>query len=115
MRLPLKFLPKVSQRVADAVGAAILLWFGFSFFSSYASPADLQRYNGFGDWLDNNLSVLPFLIVSIFLLLAGLGWLTVAVLNLAMGSPFNYLIVDLSGITYRNFWRENRYPWKELG
>jgi hypothetical protein len=115
MRLPLKFLPKVSQRVADAVGAAIMLAFGISFFTDYASPADFQRYNGFGDWLHNNVSVLPFLLCSIALLLGGLGWLTVATLNLVSGSPFNYLIVDKTGITYRNFWRENRYPWKGLG
>src|SRR5262245_11791313 len=107
MRLPLKFLPKVSQRIADAVGAGILFAFGLDFFSDYASPAQFQRYNGFGDWLSNNLGQLPFLICSIALLLAGLAWLTVAILNLAMGSPFNYVIVDETGITYRNFWREN--------
>jgi hypothetical protein len=115
MRLPLKFLPKVSQRIADAIGGAILLAFGVNFFTDYASPSDFQRYSGFGDWLHSNVSVLPFLICSIALLLGGLGWFTVAVLNLVSGSPFNYLIVDSVGITYRNFWRENRYPWKVLG
>jgi hypothetical protein len=115
MRLPLKFLPKVSQRVADLVGGAILFAFGVDFFSDYASPSEFQRYDGFGDWLSHNVAQVPFLICSIVLLLGGLGLVTVAILNLAMGSPFNYLIVDETGITYRNFWRENRYAWRELG
>jgi hypothetical protein len=115
MRLPLKFLPRISQLVADVIGGVILLGFGLVFFSQYASPSDLERYHGFGEWLHANPLDLPFLLSSVALLLLGLGWLAVTVMNLVSGSPFNYLIVDRAGITYRNFWRENHYPWKSLG
>jgi hypothetical protein len=115
MRLPLKFLPRMSQLIADVVGGAIMLGFGLAFFSDYAAPADIDRYNGFLGWLRVNWADLPFMLASILLLLFGLAWLTVAVINLASNSPFNHLIVDRTGITYRNFWRENRYPWANLG
>jgi hypothetical protein len=115
MRLPLKFLPRMSQLIADVVGGAIMLGFGLAFFSDYATPADLDRYNGFLGWLRVNWAELPFMVASILLLLFGLAWFTVAAINLVSGSPFNYLIVDRTGITYRNFWRENRYSWNNLG
>lgn len=115
MHLPLKFLPRMSQLIADVAGSGILLAFGIAFFSQYASPGDLDRYDGFTDWLRANPVDLPFLLVSIALLLFGLAWLAVAAINLVSGSPFNYLIVDRDGITYRNFWRENRYAWQDLG
>jgi len=115
MRLPLKFLPRMSQLIADAVGAAIMLGFGVDFFSDYASPANFARYSGFFAWFRANPLDLPFMLGSIALLLFGLGWLAVAVINLVSNAPFNYLIVDRTGITYRNFWRENRYAWTNLG
>ncbi|HVY98771.1 MAG TPA: hypothetical protein VHA35_04675 [Dongiaceae bacterium] len=115
MHLPLKFLPRKSQQLAELVGALIMIGFGIVFFSQYASPEDLQRYGGFGAWLRANTVEIPFLLGSIALLLAALGWLAVAVINLAGGSPFDYLIVDRTGITYRTFWRESRFAWDELG
>jgi hypothetical protein len=115
MRLPLKFLPRKSQQLAELVGALILIGFGIAFFAQYAAPDDLARYPGFGAWLHDNVVTIPFLLGSIALLLAALGWCAVAVINLVSGSPFNYLIVDPAGITYRNFWRESRFLWPELG
>ena len=115
MHLPLKFLPRMSQLIADVIGGMIMLGFGISFFSDYASPVDFERYHGFFAWLRANPLDLPFMLGSIALLLFGLGWFTVAVINLVSNSPFNHLIVDRDGIIYRNFWRENRYLWKALG
>jgi hypothetical protein len=115
MRLPLKFLPRMSQLIAEAIGALVMLGIGIAFFSDYASPGDFQHSGGFVAWLRANPLAFVFMLASIGLLLAGLGWFTVAVINLVSGSPFNYLIIDRFGITYRNFWRENRYSWKDLG
>lgn len=115
MRLPLKFLPRMGQLVGDVIGSAMILGIGVLFFSDYASPSDFDRYGGLGPWLRANPLQVPFLLASIALLLFGLAWVTVAVINLVSGSPFNYLIVDRQGVTYRNFWRENRYSWKDLG
>lgn len=115
MRLPLKFLPRMSQLVADVVGAGVMLGIGLEFFSNYAAPSDFARQGGFTAWLHADALQIPFLLGSIVLLLLGLAWFTVAVINLVSGSPFNYLVVDRFGITYRNFWRENRYSWKDLG
>ncbi len=103
MRLPLKFLPQRGQLILEMIGGLVMIGFGADFFSDYASPAELSRIE------------IPFLIGSIILLLFGLAWFTIAALNYFGGSPFNYLIVDRVGITYRNFWRENRYAWKDLG
>jgi hypothetical protein len=115
MRLPLKFLPRMSQLIADAVGALIMLAFGVTFFSDYAAPGNFARYRGFLDWLRANPLDPPFLVASTVLLLFGLAWSAVAVLNLVSNSPFNYLLIDRTGITYRNVWRENRYSWQDLG
>ncbi len=115
MRLPLKFRPLTRQLVADVIGAAVMIGFGLVFFGNYASPEGLRRYASLGAWLEANRIELPFMLGSIVLLLSGLGWFTVALINLVADSPFNHLIVDRQGITYRNFWRENRYSWKDLG
>jgi len=115
MRLPLKFLPRKNQLIADVVGSVILLGFGVDFFGQYAAPANFAPYSGFLEWLRANPLDLPFMLVSIVLLLLALAWFTVAVINVVSKSPFNYLVVDRTGVTYRNFWRENRYGWKELG
>jgi hypothetical protein len=115
MHLPLKFLPRKSQQIADLIGALVMLCFGLDFFLQYVSPADLEHYGGFGGWLQANKVAVPFLLASIALLLAALGWLAVAVINFVSGSPFNYLIVDRRGVTYRNFWRESRFSWSVLG
>src|SRR3979409_548901 len=101
MRLPLKFLPRMSQLIADLIGAARIIGFGLTFFLQYASPEDLQRYGSFGGWWRANAMMVPFLLVSIAFLLAALGWGAVAVINLVTGSPFNYLIIDRIGLTYR--------------
>ena len=115
MHLPLKFLPQRSELILEMIGGVMIIGVGVDFFGDNAAPSDLARYSGFGDWLSNNVAQIPFLLGSIAVLLFGLAWFTVAALNYFSGSPFNYLIVDRVGITYRNFWRENRYSWKELG
>src|SRR5262249_28628214 len=66
-------------------------------------------------WLHSSPIMIPFLLGSVLLFLTGLGWFTVALLNLFGGSPFNYFIVDAQGLTYRNFMGEQRYSWKDLG
>src|SRR3569623_431855 len=115
MRLPLKFMPQRSHLILEMIGGVMISGVGLDFFSDYAAPSDFARFTGVGDWLSHNIAQVPFLLCSVAVMLFGLAWFTVAALNYFSGSPFNYLIVDRQGITYRNFWRENRYAWKDLG
>jgi hypothetical protein len=115
MRLPLKFLPRQGALIGEVVGAGIMVVIALDFLGQYASPADLHRYKSIGDWLHSSPILIPFLLGSFALFLTGLGWCTIALLNLLGGSPFNYFIVDRHGITYRNLMGEQRYSWKDLG
>jgi hypothetical protein len=115
MRLPLKFRPRISQMIIEVVGAAIMTGFGGYCLYSFASPAELHQYPSFLAWIRSSPVKLPFLLVSAVFFLSVLCWLTVAMINLLTGSPFNYILVDRQGIGYRNFWGEKRFSWKDLG
>jgi hypothetical protein len=117
MRLPVKFLPKQSQHLGNVVGAVIVIMMGLAFMSSYLPDrtAAENMNMSFGEWLGLSGVRIPFLLVTIIVLLFGLVALTVALINLLGGSPFNYVIVDRFGIQNRTFFGETRFSWKDLG
>ena len=117
MKLPVKFLPKQSQHLGNVVGAVIIILMGLAFMTSYLPDrADPEAAKlTFGEWLGLSGVRLPFLLITIVVLLFGLVALTVALVNLLGGSPFAYFIVDRFGIQTRTFFSETRYSWKDLG
>jgi hypothetical protein len=117
MRLPAKFLPKQSQHLGDVIGAAIIILMGLGFMMSYLPDRTIAENATltFGEWLGLTGVRLPFLLITIAVLLFGLVALTVALLNLLGGSPFAYFIVDRFGIQTRTFFSETRISWKDLG
>jgi hypothetical protein len=114
MQLPVKFLPKQSQHLGNAVGAGIIIVMGLAFMSSYL-PDRAAEHLTFGEWIGVSGVRLPFLLIAIAAMLFGLAALTVAMMNLLSGSPFSYLIVDRFGIRTRTFFGETQFSWKELG
>jgi hypothetical protein len=115
MRLPVKFLPKPSQHIGNAVGAIIIIGFGLSFMSNYLPNNTAAGKLTFGQWLAASGVELPFLAISSLVPLFGLAALTVALINLLSGSPFNHLIVDRFGIRSKTFFSETQFSWRELG
>jgi len=115
MHLPLKFLPRVSQQVAELIGGGVLIGMGIVFLMNYLPDSSPAPNESFGAWLAAHRGLFPFLALSTGIILGGLYWLTVAVINIAGGSPFAYIVVDRFGITHRSFWSERRYAWKNLG
>jgi hypothetical protein len=115
MRLPVKFLPRQSQHLGNAVGGAIIIVMGLSFMASYLPDRAAAEHLTFGEWIGATGARLPFLLISVAVLLFGLAALTVALLNLFGGSPTSHLIVDRFGIRTRTFFGETRFSWKELG
>jgi len=113
MQLPVRFIPKQSQHIGNAVGAGIILVMGLAFMVGYLP--DQSENLTFSQWLGENSVRLPFLMVAIAVVLFGLAALTVALLNLFSGSPFNFLTVDRFGIRARTFFGEKSFSWKELG
>ncbi|HVM85888.1 MAG TPA: hypothetical protein VMW18_18485 [Candidatus Binatia bacterium] len=115
MRLPLKFLPRRSNQIAEVVGSLIVIGFSLVMLNNYLpQSAATNEVGSFGAWLHGDARGLPFLGLSILLFLAALGWLTVALINLFSGSPFRYFIVDRQGISHRTFWHDRRYSWRDL-
>lgn len=115
MRLPLKFRPRISQLIVEVLGATILTVLGAYYIYNFAPPEELRLYPNFFAWMRSSPFKLPFLLIAVIFFLSALGLLTVALINLLGGSPFNYLVVDRQGIGYRNFWGEKRFSWKDLG
>jgi hypothetical protein len=115
MRLPVKFAPKPGQHIGNAVGAAVIIALGVAFMSSYLPDRTAAENLTFGEWIGASGPRLPFLLVASAVVLFGLAALTIALLNLLGGSPFNHLIVDRFGVQTRSFFGESRYSWKELG
>lgn len=115
MRLPVKFLPRRSQLIGNAVGAGAIIIIGLLFMASYLPTRNPEAHKSFGAWLGGDSVQLFFLLVSVAVLLFGLLALTVALLNLLGESPFNHLIVDRFGIRNRTFFGEARFSWKDLG
>jgi hypothetical protein len=117
MKLPAKFLPKPSQHLGNVVGAVIIIVMGLAFMTSYLPDRTaVENANlSFGEWLGLSGVRLPFLLITVAVLLFGLVALTVALINLLSGSPFAYFIVDRFGIQTRTFFSETRFSWKDLG
>lgn len=117
MKLPAKFLPKQSQHVGNVVGAVIIIVMGLAFMTSYLPDRTLPEHANlsFGEWVGLSGIRLPFLLITVVVLLFGLVALTVALINLLSGSPFAYFIVDRFGIQTRTFFSETRFSWKDLG
>jgi hypothetical protein len=115
MRLPVKFLPRQSQHIGNAVGAFIIILMGLAFMSGYLPDQVAAKDLTFGEWIGTTGPRLPFLLVAIAVILFGLVALTIALVNLVGGSPYNHLIVDRFGIQTRTLFSETRYSWKELG
>jgi hypothetical protein len=115
MNLPVKFLPRQSQHIGNAVGAGIIIVMGLAFMSSYLPDRAAAEHLTFGEWIGVSGVRLPFLLIAIAVMLFGLAALTVALVNLLGGSPFGYLIVDRFGIRTRTFFGETQFSWKELG
>ena len=115
MHLPAKILPKQSQHAGNAVGGIIIILFGLAFMANYLPDPATARDLTFRAWLAESGVRLPFLLITAAVILFGLAALTVALVNLTGGSPFNHLIIDRFGIRIRSFFGENRYSWKELG
>jgi hypothetical protein len=115
MRLPLKFRPRLSQLIMEVAGAAVMTGIGGYYLYNFAPPAELHQYPNFFAWVKSAPLKLPFLLMATVFFLSALAWLTVALINLLGGSPFNYIVVDRQGISYRNFWGDKRFSWKDLG
>jgi hypothetical protein len=117
MRLPVKFVPKQSHHLGNVVGAVIIILLGLAFMTSYLPDrAAAENANlTFGEWLGFNGVRLPFLLITIAVLLFGLAALALSLINMLSGSPYSHFIVDRFGIQYRTFFSENRYSWKDLG
>jgi len=117
MRLPAKFLPRQGHHLGNLVGAVIIIVIGLAFMSSYLPDRTLAENASltFGEWLGLSGARLPFLLVTVAVLLFGLMALTLALINLLGGSPYNHFIVDRFGIQTRTFFKETRLSWKDLG
>jgi len=115
MRLPVKLLPKQGQHIGNAIGAAAIIFMGLWFMVSYLPERPAEGSLSFDEWASTSGAQIPFLVIAIVVLLFGLAALTVALVNLLSGSPFNYLIVDRFGIRTRTFFGETQVSWKELG
>jgi hypothetical protein len=117
MQLPVKYVPKQSHHLGNVVGAAIIILFGLIFMSSYLPDraAVESAKMSFGEWLGLTGIRLPFLLVTIVVLLFGLVALAVSLINMLGGSPYSYFIVDRFGIQLRTFFGETRLSWKDLG
>ena len=115
MRLPVKLLPKQSQHVGNAVGAGIIVIIGLVFLAGYLPDQPPEKGMSFGEWIGVTGIRLPFLLITVLVLLFGLAALTIALINLFSGSPYNHLIVDRFGIRIRRTFGETHFSWKELG
>jgi hypothetical protein len=117
MQLPVKFVPKQSHHLGNVVGAVIIILMGLVFMMSYLPDRTEAEYASlsFGEWLGVSGVRLPFLLVTIAVVLFGLSALTVSLINMLSGSPYSHFIVDRFGIQSRTFFSDNRYSWKDLG
>jgi hypothetical protein len=117
MQLPVKFVPKQNHHLSNVVGAVVIILMALAFMMSYLPDrAAAENANlTFGEWLGFSGVRLPFLLVTIAVLLFGLVALTVSLINMLSGSPYSHFIVDRFGIQSRTFFSENRYSWKDLG
>src|SRR5689334_3943915 len=84
MQLPVKYVPKQSHHLGNVIGAAIIILFGLIFMSSYLPDraAVESAKMSFGEWLGLTGVRLPFLLVTIAVLLFGLVALAVSLINM---------------------------------
>jgi hypothetical protein len=117
MQLPVKFAPKQSHHLGNVVGAVVIILMGLAFMMSYLPDRTVAENANltFGEWLGFSGVRLPFLLITIAVLLFGLVALTISLINMLSGSPYNHFIVDRFGIQTRTLFSENRYSWKDLG
>ena len=117
MQLPVKFAPKQSHHLGNVVGAVIIILMGLGFMMSYLPDRTVAENANltFGEWLGFSGIRLPFLLITIAVLLFGLVALAISLINMLSGSPYNHFIVDRFGIQARTLFSENRYSWKDLG
>jgi len=108
MQLPVKILPRVSQQVGLVIGMAFALATSCMLGLSILHGQFLAGHQpGRMGW---------FLIGAVStLFLFSLGGLTVAVINLFGGSPFEHLVIDRQGITRQTVLGARRFSWKDLG
>jgi hypothetical protein len=117
MQLPVKFVPKQSHHLGNVIGGVIIILMGLAFMTSYlpdrtaAENANLS----FGEWLGFSGVRLPFLLITVVVLLFGLVALAISLINMLSGSPYSHFIVDRFGIQTRTLFSDNRYSWKDLG
>jgi hypothetical protein len=117
MQLPVKFVPRQSHHLGSVVGAVIIILMGLAFMMSYLPDRTVAENANltFGEWLGFSGIRLPFLLITITVLLFGLVALTISLINMLSGSPYHHFIIDRFGIQTRSFFSENRTSWKDLG
>jgi hypothetical protein len=116
MHLPAKFIPQHSQRIGNVVGAVAIIVVGFLFMTNYLPDGAPRPGEAFMEWVAGDSGAqFAFLLMTIAMVLFGLAGLTVALLDLMGGSPFNYLIVDRFGIRNRSIFTDRHVSWKDLG
>jgi len=102
MRLPVKVIPSLGQRIGRVIGNIVSMLIGVAMLINFAGPG-------------HERSAWYFVAVAAALFLTGLGGATVGLINVFGGSPFQHLIIDRQGITVRKIWRPQRFSWKDLG
>jgi hypothetical protein len=107
MQLPIKVLPTLSQQIAQVVGNLVVMGMSGALLAKIVPSDFTDPGNGKVIWL--------FVTALSFFFLAGLGGVTVGLINLFGGSPFQHMIIDRQGITVRNFLGAQRFSWKDLG
>jgi hypothetical protein len=115
MRLPVKFIPQHSQRLAGVLGAGIFTLFGCAFMSGYLPSRAPAKGESFGQWLAGDGMQFPLLLLGIAIVLCGLVLLAITLIDLLSGSPFNFLTVDRFGIRLHGLLGEKILSWKDLG
>lgn len=116
MQLPAKFIPQHSQRLGNVIGAVATVLIGFLLMTSSLPSGAPQPGQSFGQWLSGGSGPqLVFLLITIAMVLFGLGALAVTLIDLTGGSPFNSMVVDRFGIRVRSLMGERNVSWKDLG
>jgi len=115
MRLPVKFIPQHSQRLAGVLGAGIFTLFGCAFMSGYLPSRAPAKGESFAQWLAGDGMQFPLLMLGIALVLCGLVILAITLIDLLSGSPLHFLIVDRFGIRLHGLLGEKILSWKDLG
>ena len=84
MQLPVKFAPKQSHHLGNVVGAVVIILMGLAFMMSYLPDRTVAENANltFGEWLGFSGVRLPFLLITIAVLLFGLVALTISLINM---------------------------------